>query len=149
MTSVYRWGGWSAPRPGRFTPGKDPVPIVQEVGWAPGPVWTGAENLAPTGIRSPDRPARRESLYRLSYPGPLSFPTGVNEIRFTHVPWNLWYFESKEGIGKTYVLGGHIVQNVKSLQLSQEFHASCDVWPVSCNCTETEILLYHGKVKTK
>jgi hypothetical protein len=36
-----------------FTPGKDPVPIVQEAGWDPGPVWTGAENLAPpTGIRS-------------------------------------------------------------------------------------------------
>ena len=51
-------------------PGKDPVPIVQEAGWAPGPVWTDAENLAPTGIRSPDRPARSESLYRLSYPGP-------------------------------------------------------------------------------
>jgi hypothetical protein len=30
-----------------FTPGKDPVPIVQEAAWAPGPVWTGAENLAP------------------------------------------------------------------------------------------------------
>ena len=30
----------------------------------------GAENLAPTGIRSPDRPSRSESLYRLSYPGP-------------------------------------------------------------------------------
>jgi len=30
-----------------FTPGKDPVPNVQEAGWAPGPVWTGAENLAP------------------------------------------------------------------------------------------------------
>ena len=27
--------------------GKDAVPIVQEAGWAPGPVWTGAENLAP------------------------------------------------------------------------------------------------------
>jgi hypothetical protein len=38
----------------------------------PRPVWTGAENLAPTGIRSPDRPARSESLYRLSYPGPPS-----------------------------------------------------------------------------
>jgi hypothetical protein len=25
----------------------------------------------PTGIRSPDRPVRSESLYRLSYPGPL------------------------------------------------------------------------------
>ena len=33
-------------------------------GWAPGPVWTGAENLAPTGIRSPDRPDRSQSLYR-------------------------------------------------------------------------------------
>ena len=33
--------------PAAFTPGKDPVPIVQEAGWAPGPVWTGAENLAP------------------------------------------------------------------------------------------------------
>ena len=35
--------------PATFTPGKDPVPIVQEAGWAPGPVWTGAENLAPPG----------------------------------------------------------------------------------------------------
>jgi hypothetical protein len=51
-------GGWSTPRSDRFTPGKEPVPIVQEAGWAPGPFWTGAENLVPTGIRSPDRPAR-------------------------------------------------------------------------------------------
>ena len=34
---------------------------------APGPVWTGAENLAPTGIRSRDRPARSQSLYRKRY----------------------------------------------------------------------------------
>jgi len=54
------------PRP-LFTPWKDPVPIVQEAGWAPGPVWTGAENLAPTGIRSLDRPARSQSLYRLNF----------------------------------------------------------------------------------
>jgi hypothetical protein len=33
-----------------FTPGKDLVPIVQEAGWAPGPVWTGAENLTPLGF---------------------------------------------------------------------------------------------------
>jgi hypothetical protein len=26
-------------------------------------VWTGAENLAPSRIRSPDRPARSELLY--------------------------------------------------------------------------------------
>jgi hypothetical protein len=57
--------------PAAFTPGKDLVPILQKAGWAPGPVWMGAENLAPTGIRSPDCPARSESLYQLHYPGPL------------------------------------------------------------------------------
>ena len=55
--------------PAAFTPGKDPVPIVQEAGWASEPVWIGAENLAPTGILSPDLPARSESLYRLRHPG--------------------------------------------------------------------------------
>ena len=50
------WGVSVTPWP-LFTPGKNPVPIVQEAGWAPGPAWTGAENLAPTGIRYPDRPA--------------------------------------------------------------------------------------------
>jgi len=64
--------GWRVsitPRP-LFTSRKDPVPIVQEAGWAPGPAWAGVKNLAPTGIRSPDRPARSQSLDRLSYPGP-------------------------------------------------------------------------------
>jgi hypothetical protein len=61
------WGVSVTPRP-LFTPGKDPVPIVQEAGWAPGPVWTGAENLASTGIRTPNRPARSQSLYRQRYP---------------------------------------------------------------------------------
>ena len=50
-----------------FTSGEDPVPIVQEAWWVPGPVWTGTENLAPTGIRSSHLPARSQSLYRLCY----------------------------------------------------------------------------------
>ena len=37
------------------SPQKDPVPIVQEAGWAPGPVWMGVKS-SPTGIRSPDCP---------------------------------------------------------------------------------------------
>ena len=55
-----------------FTPWKDPVPIVQEAVWAPGPVWTRVENLVPTGIRSTDRPARSQSLYRIRYPAHVS-----------------------------------------------------------------------------
>jgi hypothetical protein len=70
LTSALDGDRWSMPRPGRFTPGKDPVPTVREDEWGPGPIWTSAENLASTGIRSPDRPARSESLYRLSYPAP-------------------------------------------------------------------------------
>ena len=56
--------------PAAFPPGNDLAPIVLEAGWAPGPVWTGAENFAPTDIRSPYRPARSESPYRGRHPGP-------------------------------------------------------------------------------
>jgi len=55
----------STPRP-HFTPGEDPVPILQEAGWAPGPVWTGGKSR-PHRDSIPDRPARSQSLYRLSY----------------------------------------------------------------------------------
>jgi len=65
MTTALEGFEGSASRPGR---GKDTAPIVQEAGWASGPVWTGEENLASTGIRSPDLPARSQSPYRLSYP---------------------------------------------------------------------------------
>jgi hypothetical protein len=43
------WGFSVTPWP-LFTPGNDPVTVIQEAGWAPGPVWTRAENLAHTGF---------------------------------------------------------------------------------------------------
>ena len=61
------WGANVTPRP-LFTSRKDPVPIVQEAGWTPGPVWTCAENLAPTGIWSPDCPSRSQLVYRQRHP---------------------------------------------------------------------------------
>ena len=45
-------------------PEKHPVPNVWEAGWAPGSVWTNAENLAYTGIRPLDSPVRSESHLR-------------------------------------------------------------------------------------
>ena len=60
------WVVSSTPRP-HFTSGKDPVPILQEVGWAPGPVWMGGK-FRPHRDSIPDRPALSQSLYRLSYP---------------------------------------------------------------------------------
>jgi hypothetical protein len=32
LTSAVNGAGWSTPRPGRFTPGEYPVPIVKEAG---------------------------------------------------------------------------------------------------------------------
>jgi hypothetical protein len=69
--------------PAAFTPVKDPAPIVQEVELTPGPVWTCEKNLVPTGIRSPDRPNRSQSLYLLRCPAHnISISTGnvVNEV---------------------------------------------------------------------
>ena len=64
--STRRW--WvvsSTPWP-HFTPGKDPVPILQEAGCVPGSVWTGGKSR-PHRDSIPDRPAHGQSLYRLSY----------------------------------------------------------------------------------
>jgi hypothetical protein len=47
LTSALDGGGWSTPRPGRFTPGKDPVSFVREAGWVPGPVETVRKNTSP------------------------------------------------------------------------------------------------------
>jgi hypothetical protein len=66
MTAALEGGEGSAARPVRtLPPGKDPVPILQEAGWAPGPVWTGGKSR-PHRDLIPDRPDRSQSLYRLS-----------------------------------------------------------------------------------
>ena len=52
MTEVVEGGELSAASPGRtLPPGKDPVPILQEAGWAPGPAWTDGKSR-PAKIRS-------------------------------------------------------------------------------------------------
>jgi len=58
----------STPRP-HFTPGKDQVPILQEAGWAPGPVWTDGKSRPHRGS-IPDRPARSSVAIATELPGP-------------------------------------------------------------------------------
>ena len=60
-----RW--WSTPiRP--LYAANAPVHFVQETVWAPGPVWTRAENLSYTGIQSPNRPTGSSSICQLRHP---------------------------------------------------------------------------------
>ena len=50
----------STPRP-HSTPGKDPVLILREGGWAPWPIWTGGKSR-PHRDSIPDRPARSQYI---------------------------------------------------------------------------------------
>jgi hypothetical protein len=61
-------GGWSAPRPCRFTPGTHRT--GGWVGLRPGLDGCG-KSRPPPGFDPRVSPARSESLYRLSYPGPI------------------------------------------------------------------------------
>ena len=61
----------SMPRP-HFTPGKDPVPILQEAGWAPGPVWTGGKSR-PHRDSIPDRTVRSSVAIPTELPGPYTY----------------------------------------------------------------------------
>jgi hypothetical protein len=50
-----------------YPTGGDSILIARLAGWASGPVWTGEKNV-PTGIRSPYRSTRIESLPRVRQP---------------------------------------------------------------------------------
>jgi hypothetical protein len=72
-TKVHRarWG-WVVivtPRP-PLPPGMTRYPLYRRLGRPQGRSVQVRKISPPTGIRSPYRPARSESLYRLSYPGP-------------------------------------------------------------------------------
>ena len=70
LTSALGDGGWLTPRPGPFTPGeKIGYPLCRRLGGPQGRSG-GVRKIIPTGIRFPDGPARSQSPYRLSYPGP-------------------------------------------------------------------------------
>ena len=71
LTSTLQGGGWSTPRPGLFTSGKETrYPLYRRLG---GPHCRSGRvlKMSPaTAIRSPDRPARGESHYinvRIAY----------------------------------------------------------------------------------
>jgi hypothetical protein len=84
----------------RYALGKGPpVPIGQEVGWAPELVWTQRldtreKTLLPLpGIepRSPGRLVRSQTLYLLSYPGSKY----ESELRYNPFIFSYYFFHSR------------------------------------------------------
>ena len=82
-----RRGEGSASRPGRsLPPGKIKYPLYRGLGGPQDRSGQVRKISSPTGIRSPDRPARSQSLYRLRYPAhPRQLGVGVNVT-----PWPLY-----------------------------------------------------------
>jgi len=73
-----RRGEGSASCPGRSSPsGKNRYPLYRRLCGPQGRSGQVRKISPPTGIRSPDRPARSQFLYRLSYPGLSSVETAV------------------------------------------------------------------------
>jgi hypothetical protein len=76
-TPALGGGGWSKPRPCRFTPGKTRYPMYRRLGGPQDRSGRVRKISPPPGffllckaiyrIRSPNLPARSQSLYRLSY----------------------------------------------------------------------------------
>ena len=72
------------------------LPIVQEAEWAPGPVWTGALNLVPIGIRSRTVQPGSSVTIPTELPGPhteiSSCRLDISEIRvcFRHFAFTLY-----------------------------------------------------------
>jgi hypothetical protein len=112
--------------PGRFLA----RPIVQEVGWAPGPVCAGAENLVPTGIRYSDLPARSQSLYRLSYP---AHSLKAQPVKYSFLLYTLSGLSTLITAAtiqynihtRTFLRTVSTYKSVPRLLLSQGFYGSC------------------------
>jgi hypothetical protein len=95
-----------------FTHGKVPLPIVQAAGWAPGPVWTDAENLAPTGFdpRTVESVVSRYTDYAIR-------------------PTSLWYWTINEcGMRYTWLLSGGNEGNHENTSVLQVSGPTFGTW---------------------
>jgi hypothetical protein len=85
LTSELDGVGGQRHAPAALPPGKTRYPLYRRLVGPQGRCRRVRKISPPTGIRSPDRPARSESLYRLRYPGswPLLYLT---LLKCSHIP---------------------------------------------------------------
>jgi hypothetical protein len=98
---------------------------VEDTGWGPGPVWTGAENLSSNGIRSPDRPVSSytkqtsETKIRKSYSQESSCPAQDFQYYFFNFPSFPLLFVSPSSL---------CIQNVEILKTRRKTEAITSVF---------------------
>jgi hypothetical protein len=87
----------SKPRP-HFIPWNDLVPVLQEPGWAPGPVWTGGKSR-PLPDSIPDRPTRSSVDIPTEIPDPLLRRSTYGNKDFSSVALNSFRASSSQLLG--------------------------------------------------
>jgi len=80
LTSALDMVGGQRHAPAALPPEKTRYPTYRRLGGPRGRSGRVRKISSPTGIRSPDRPARIKSLYRLSYPVPRTYKRVVITI---------------------------------------------------------------------
>jgi len=122
----------STPRP-HFTPRKDPVPILQEAVWVPGPVWTDGKSR-PHRHSIPDRPARSSVAIPTELPAHTTiYNTYYNELRIQCIVMQFWFS------------GGHITSVV---QLRHSVHTNTGFnRPGMVQCSSITILFLESRLQ--
>ena len=94
-----------------FTSGKDPVPILQEAGWSPGPVWTGGKSR-PHRDSILDHPARGSVAIPTELPGPhiyTNFPFSKNRTGAPH----MYRMENRKPLTFLYFKRSFTISSIK------------------------------------
>ena len=110
--------------PAALPPGKTRSPLYRRLGGSQGRSGRVLKISPPTGIRYPDRPARSESLYGLSYRGPI-FEYDCKAIyRYAILWWKqVWFLQSdpRRCTGQIHYGSAHSLDGKWSATLTGQF----------------------------
>ena len=120
------WVGSQRHAPAALPPGNTRHPLYRRLGGPQGRSGRVEKISPPTGIRSPYRPARSESLYRLSYSGSNS---STNIILI--IPLSSYYPQRCYCYTKFYI-GTTAVQNFKNS--TKNYHIHINIFTKSASC---------------
>jgi hypothetical protein len=131
-TSALDGGEWSASRPGHALP---PVPIVQEAGWAPEPVWTQEDRgkiLCPCRGSNPDRPVVQPVVRHYT-----AWANPAPNIRYCTVFWN----DTDQKVTLTFACQNGRLYHMKCLFFGRmDLYCTIKLWH---SCLRTPCVYYN------